>query len=172
MHFKNREQAAQLLAQALNAYKGKNPLVLAIPRGAAPMARIIADVLDGEMNVILVHKLGAPDQAELAIGSVDETGEIYLNENAEFLHVPQHLIEMEKQKQLAVLKQRRMQYTQARPSPSLKDRIVIIVDDGIATGSTMIAALHAARAQHPAKLIAATAVGPPETLEYLKSLAD
>lgn len=172
MPFQNREQAAQLLAQALAAYKGKNPLVLAIPRGAAPMARIIADALDGEMNVILVHKLGAPDQPELAIGSIDENGEVYLNPYANTLNISASVLEAEKQKQLATLKKRRTQYTQFQAAPSLEGRIVIIVDDGIATGSTMIAALHAARAQKPAKLIAAVAVGPPETLAELKSLAD
>jgi putative phosphoribosyl transferase len=170
MPFKNRKQAADLLSHALIAYKGQNPLVLAIPRGAAPMARIIADALDGEMDVVLVHKIRAPFQEELAIGAVDEMGTVYLNPYAS--DIPQNHIEQEKQKQLEVLHKRRIQYTQAHKPPSPVDRIVIVVDDGIATGATMIAALKSLRRQHPKKLIVATAVAPLETLKTLQGLAD
>lgn len=170
MPFKNREEAAQLLAKALISYKGQNPLVLAIPRGAAPMARIIADTLDGEMDVVLVHKISAPFQEEFAIGSVDEQGKIYLNPYAS--DIPKDYIEQERQRQLGIIHTRRAQYTKAHVSPSVKDRIVIVVDDGIATGATMIAALKSLRAQHPKQLIAATAVGPQDTVESIQTLAD
>ena len=79
MLFKNREHAARLLAQKLMTYQGENPLVLGIPRGAVPMAKVIADELSGELDVVLVRKIGAPNQPELAIGSVDESGHVYLS---------------------------------------------------------------------------------------------
>lgn len=170
MFFKNREQAANLLAHALIAYKGKNPLVLAIPRGAAPMARIIADFLEGEMDVVLVHKLRAPFQEELAIGAITENGEVYLNTYAN--DISKTYLEEEKQKQLAIIRERRALYTKTQSAPSPKDRIVIVVDDGIATGSTMIAALQSLRTQKPAKLIVATGVGPADTVESLRVLVD
>lgn len=172
MYFQNREQAAELLAQKLMLYKGQNPLVLAIPRGAVPMAKIIADSLDGERDVVLVRKLGAPGQAELAIGAVDETGYVYLTDHARMLGISDEYIDAEKNEQLALLRRRRAQYTQLRPPLDPKDRVVIVVDDGIATGSTMIAALHALKARHPRQLIVATAVAPPHTIRRLEKVAD
>ncbi len=170
MPFKNREQAAHLLAHALKPYQDQNPLVLAIPRGAAPMARIIADFLHGEMDVVLVHKIGAPFQEEFAIGSVDESGKVYLSPYA--ASVSKEYIEEEKQRQLRVIRARRVQYTKVHTPPAIEDRIVIVVDDGIATGATMMAALQSLRARRPKQLIAAVAVAPPDTIEKLKSFAD
>ncbi|MFA6038543.1 MAG: phosphoribosyltransferase family protein [Legionellales bacterium] len=170
MIFKNREQAANLLAHALIAYKEKNPLVLGIPRGGVPMARIISDFLEGEMDVILVHKLSDPHNKELAIGSIAQNGEIYLNIHAQ--NVSKTYIEEEAQKQLTLIRERRALYTPTKPVPLIKDRIVIIVDDGIATGSTMLAAIQSLRTQHPAKLIVATAVGPADTIDSLRPLVE
>jgi predicted phosphoribosyltransferase len=103
MSFENREHAARLLARRLSAYyKNKNPLVLAIPRGAIGMAEIIADVLGGELDVVLVHKLGAPGQPELAIGAIDETGNVFLS--AYGLDIDSAYLEAEKQAQLEVLR--------------------------------------------------------------------
>lgn len=172
MRFRNREHAAQLLAGRLAPYRGCNPLVLAVPRGAVPMGRIIADALGGELDVVLVHKLGAPGNPQLAIGSVDETGHIYLGEYVQDLGVSAAYIAAEKERQLAALRRRRAQYTPVRPPLSPTGRVVIVVDDGVATGASMIAALRAVRAKHPAKLIAAMAVAPPETVERLKEEAD
>jgi predicted phosphoribosyltransferase len=175
MLFQNREQAARLLAQKLANYKGQNPLVLAIPRGAVPMAKIIADALDGELDVVLVRKLRAPGYPELAIGSVDETGHIYLAELIrDFGIQDEHdkYIEEEKRIQLETLRRRRNLYTPVRPPISPANRIVIVVDDGIATGSTMIAALRAVRANNPAKLIVATAVAPLEALQRIEKEVD
>jgi|SRR5579863_6846341 len=170
MYFKNRQQAANLLADRLARYKGRNPLVLGIPRGAVPMAKIIADALEGEMDVMLVHKLRAPDQAELAIGSVDEGGQVYLRSNA--FGIPEGYILAEKEFQMAVLRGRRALYTPVHPPISPAHRIVIVVDDGIATGASMIAALRVVRQRGPEKLIAATAVAPHETLQEVRGLAD
>ena len=161
MRFKNREHAAQLLVQRLRAsYKNKNPLVLGVPRGAVPMAKIIADGLGGELDVVLVHKLTHPEQPELAIGAIDEAGNAFVSDWAADLD-PQYL-EEEKQCQLAVLRERRKRYTPLRAPIDPRGRIVIVVDDGIATGSTMIAALRAIRTRRPEKLVCAVAVASPE----------
>jgi putative phosphoribosyl transferase len=157
MRFKNREHAAHLLAERLSAfYKNKNPLVLGVPRGAVPMAKIIAEALGGELDVVLVHKLGHPDQPELAIGAIDESGNALVADWA--TEVDPQYIEAEKQRQLFVLRERRAKYTPGRAPVDPQGRIVIVVDDGIATGSTMTAALRAVRAKNPAKLIGAVAV--------------
>jgi putative phosphoribosyl transferase len=172
MLFKNREHAARLLAQRLISYRGKNPLVLGIPRGAAPMAKIIAETLNGELDVVLVHKLRAPDQPELAIGAVDETGRVYLSDYVSEMGITEDYLKEETEQQLATLHQRRMMYTPLRPPIDPSGRIVIVVDNGIATGATMIAALRATRAKKPAKLIGAVAVAPPETVARLGKEAD
>jgi len=161
MQFKNREHAAYLLVERLRAsYKNKNPLVLGIPRGAVPMAQIIADGLGGELDVVLVRKLSHPDQPEFAIGAIDETGHACLAEWA--ADIDPQFVEAEKQRQLAVLRERRARYTPSRARIDPYDRIVIVVDDGIATGSTITAALRAVRAKKPKKLIGAVAVASPD----------
>jgi putative phosphoribosyl transferase len=171
MLFENREHAARLLARRLSAYyKNKNPLLLAIPRGAIGMAEIIADVLGGELDVVLVHKLGAPGQPELAIGAIDETGNVFLSGYG--LDIDSAYLEAEKQAQLEVLRKRRAQYTPSRGPIDPHDRIVIVVDDGIATGSTMTAALRAIRRSKPKKLIGAVAVASPPAAHAMSREAD
>jgi len=172
MMFRDREDAARQLVEQLSQYRGRNPLVLAIPRGAVPMAKIIADELDGEVDVVLVRKLRAPSNPEFAIGSVDETGWVYLADYAAHVAGSQHYIDAEKEAQLEVMRERRASYTPIRPPIDPAGRIVIVVDDGLATGSTMIAALHALRAKHPQKLICAVPVAPPDTLAKVTPYAD
>lgn len=172
MRFRNREHAARLLAEKLGTYRGQDPLILAIPRGAVPMGKIIAEALEGDLDVVLVHKLGAPDNPELAIGSVDESGHLYLGDLVQELGVDDDYINKEKQAQLTTLHKRRAQYTPVRPPLDPSGRIVIVVDNGIATGASMIAALRAVRAKHPQKLIAAVAVAPPETIARMGKEAD
>ena len=171
MAFENRAEAGQLLARRLNKFRGQHPLVLAIPRGAVPMGKIVADVLDGEVDVVLVRKLRAPQNPELAIGSIDETGTVYLDPDTRDLWDASYL-EEEKKVQLETIQRRRRMYQPLGSPIDAAGRVVIVLDDGIATGSTMIAALRAVRSRHPSKLVAATGVASLETLGLIRREAD
>lgn len=170
--FRDRDEAASRLAEKLKTYEGKNPLILAIPRGAVPMARIIADRLGGEFDVVLVRKLRAPYQPELAIGSVDESGWTYIAPFAASMGADEDYLAEEKQVQMETIRKRRAQYTPIRPPIDPAGRIVIVIDDGLATGATMISALHGLRARKPARLICAVPVAPPDTLDKVRQMAD
>ncbi len=170
--FKDRGDAAARLAEALARYRGRNPLVLAIPRGAVGMGRVIADALEGELDVVLVRKLRAPGSPEFAVGAIDETGWAYIAAHAAGAGADAKYLEREKQLQLATLRERRREYTPARAPVDPAGRVAIIVDDGLATGATMIAALHAVRAKAPAKLVCAIPVAAPDSLAAVRQYAD
>jgi putative phosphoribosyl transferase len=161
MMFHDRNEAADKLADRLAEYKGQNPLILAIPRGAVPMGQRLAKALGGELDVVLVRKLRAPFNPEFAIGSIDESGWTYID-----------YLEQEKRAQLETIRKRRAQYTPLRPPIDPAGRVVIVLDDGLATGATMISALHALRDKKPARLICAVPVAPPDTLEKIRGHAD
>jgi predicted phosphoribosyltransferase len=170
--FLDRMDAARRLAEALAAYRGLNPLVLAIPRGAVPMGKLIATELGGEVDVVLVRKLPAPGNPEFAIGAVDESGWTYLADHARRMGIEDRYIESERAEQMAVMARRRTQYTPVRAAIDPSGRVAIVVDDGLATGSTMIAALHAIRAKAPSKLVCAVPVAPPQTVERVRQYCD
>lgn len=172
MTFRNRDHAAHLLAERLSGYRRRRPLVLAVPRGAVPMAAVIAEALGGDIDVVLIRKLGAPGQPELAIGAVDETGRVSLVPTSRDLAVSDAYLAGEVAAQTTVLRARRALYTPVHPPIDPGGRIVIVVDDGIATGATMLSALAAVRERAPATLIAAMGVAPVDGLGRIRDLAD
>lgn len=172
MIFRDRIDAAQRLAKALARYRGKNPLVLAIPRGAVRMGRVLADALEGELDVVLVRKLRSPESAEFAVGAIDESGWAYVADYAAEVGADEAYLAGEKRMQMETLRKRRAQYTPERPPADPAGRIAIVVDDGLATGATMIAALHAVRAKRPARLICAIPVAAPDSLAKVSPHAD
>jgi putative phosphoribosyl transferase len=170
MRFKNRDDAAKQLAGRLAAYQGQNPLILGVPRGAVPMARTIADALEGELDVVLVRKLRAPGQPELAIGAVDEAGTVL--KSRYFDVADEAYVRDEVRAQQGVIRARREMYTRAQKAIDPTGRIVVIVDDGIATGSSMLAAIRSVRARKPRKLIVAIGVAPAQSVGQIESEAD
>lgn len=171
--FRDRADAGRQLAASLARFRGVNPLVLGIPRGGVPVARIIADALDGELDVILVRKLGAPGHREFAIGAVDERGEATLDRAAvSWSGADADYLRREIERELAVIRGRRRLYRAGQPGVAVDGRTVIVVDDGLATGSTMLAALQAVRAQHPAHLVCAVPVAAHDSLAQVERIAD
>lgn len=174
MTFRDRIAAGQELAQALRDLQGRTDLlVLGIPRGGVVVASQVAHAFNAPLDVYLTHKLGAPDNPELAIGAMAESGQVVLDrELIKELWVPRGYIEAETERQRKELARRARLYRGDRPPPLIPNRTVILIDDGLATGSTMMAALQALDAQAPASLIVAIPVAPPEAIRRLTHLAD
>jgi predicted phosphoribosyltransferase len=170
--FDDRLDAGRRLSKALAAYRGRNPLVLAIPRGAVEMGALLAAELQGELDVVLVKKLRAPGSPEFAVGAVDESGWTYVAPHAAMAGADARYLAQEKEVELALLRERRAQYTPARAPADPSGRVAIVIDDGIATGASMIAALHAVRAKKPARLVCAVPVAAPDSLEQVRPYAD
>ncbi|MBI2852563.1 MAG: phosphoribosyltransferase [Chloroflexi bacterium] len=165
--FADRQEAGRLLARELMDYRGQDTVVLGIPRGGIIVAQEIARLLGAQLDVVLARKLRTPGQPELAMGSVAEDGRVFLNEVVRDLGVTQAEIEREKVFQMAEIKRRNEMIRSVRPKVPLKGKIVIVTDDGVATGATTQAAFWAVRTEEPAKLIAALPVGPEETIKGL-----
>jgi putative phosphoribosyl transferase len=171
--FRNREDAALQLAERLGARKLKDPVVLAIPRGGVVIGAILAAKLGAELDVVLARKLRAPDQPELAIGAIGEDGEIYMSPFAhDVAGVTDEYIESERKYQVEEIGRRKKLFRKVRPAVEVAGRSVIVTDDGIATGSTMLAALHVLSAKTPHEIIVAVPVAPPETLDKFRPQCD
>jgi predicted phosphoribosyltransferase len=171
--FTDRHEAGALLAEALLDLKQHKPLVLGIPRGGLLVAREVASRLDGELDIMLTRKLRAPQNPELAIGAMTEDGQVFLDEDlAVRTGATSYYLQKEKNFQFNLIHGRKDMYRKVRPKLSCRGRHVIIIDDGVATGATLQAALWSARQDKPAVLIAATPIGAEETLRKLAASAD
>jgi predicted phosphoribosyltransferase len=171
--FRDREDAACQLAAKLRDYELKAPLVLAIPRGGVITGAALAREIGAELDVVLSRKLRAPNQPELAFGGISENGEVYLNgDAAEASGVTDEYFHDEKEYQLAVIAFRKQRIRRVRPKSPIQGRSVIVTDDGVATGSTMIAALNTVRSEQPAKLIVAVPVAPADRVRDLEKYCD
>lgn len=172
--FADRVEAGRRLAAALIEYAGAPvpPIVLGIPRGGVIVARQVADALHAPLDVILTHKLGAPGNPELAIGAVAEDGTLLLDELLHQLWLPRGYLEQEIERQRAEMQRRAEVYRRGRERVSVSARTAIVIDDGVATGSTLMAALRSIRGQGAAKIVAAVPIGPRETAHRLRREAD
>lgn len=171
--FVNRIEAGQLLANELKLLSDKNAVVLGIPRGGVIIANEIAEVLNADLDVVLTHKLGAPGNKELAIGAVSENGQLYINKSiAPYVGADDDYIEQEKKYQLQQIEYKVQMYRAVLPKLELRERIVIVTDDGVATGATMQAALWSIRQENPKEIILALPVGPKESVTALSKDAD
>ncbi len=171
--FRNREEGAKQLASRLAGRKLHEPLVLAIPRGGVVTGAVLARELGGELDVVLARKLRCPGHPELAVGAISESGAVHLNASADdILAERQDYFAAERRHQLEEIARRQLIFRDARAAASVAGRSVIVTDDGVATGSTMIAALQTIRAQHPKELIVAVPVAPKDTIAELKRWAD
>lgn len=169
--FRNREDAASRLAAILRGRKFANPLVLAIPHGGVVIGAVLARELGAELDVVLARKLRAPDQPELAIGAISENGSVYLDDDAAEA-VTDEYFHQEQAHQMAIIAERRRRLRRARPEALVTGRSVIITDDGIATGSTMMSILQTVRAHDPAELIVAIPVAPADRIHDLEKQCD
>ena len=172
--FADRTEAGQRLARALHAYAGRaDLLVLALPRGGVPVAYEVARALGAPLDLLLVRKLGVPGHEELAMGAIASGGIRVLNrEVIAATGVGESQIEAAAAREQRELERRAGAYRGERPPPTIAGRCVILIDDGLATGATMRAALAALRPQHPAALVVAVPVAPPETLARLRAEAN
>jgi putative phosphoribosyl transferase len=171
--FAGRDQAGELLASHLTKFRGQNAVVLGIPRGGVIIALRIAGELKMDFDVVLSHKLGAPYNPELAIGAVCEDGTFFVNKQiASQTDADEDYTQMEKTRQLQRMTDRVKQYRDILPKIDLRDRVVIITDDGIATGASMQAAAWAVRRESPRKIVLAIPIGPEDSVMDISKDAD
>jgi putative phosphoribosyl transferase len=172
--FMNRTDAGRRLGAALSTYGHRvDVLVLALPRGGVPVAFEVAQALDVPLDVFIVRKLGVPGQEELAMGAI-ASGGVRLIDNAVVsqLRISEQEIEVVAKAEQSELERRERQYRGARPLPDVAGRTVIVVDDGLATGASMRVAVAALRQEHPARIVVAVPIAPPDTCDSLRREAD
>ena len=175
MSFSDRADAGRQLADALAEFKSASPLVLALPRGGVPVAARVARALDAPLELLLVRKIGVPRQPELAAGAVVDGTDPIVVRNEDVIRMSgmsEDEFNRTRDQELRELRRRRELYVGGRPFPDLRGRTVIVVDDGVATGATMRAALRGLRALQPRQVVLATPVGPPDTIMDLGAEAD
>jgi putative phosphoribosyl transferase len=173
--FRNRPDAGRRLAVALAPYRESRPIVLALPRGGVPVGFEVAKALAAPLDVLLVRKIGAPGHEELGLGAVVDGHDAQLVLNEDLVRAvapPPGYIEAEEQRQLLEIERRRQEYVGDRSSVAVEGRPVIVVDDGIATGATVKAALRGLARNRPARLVLAVPVGPADTIEELSTECD
>ena len=172
--FKNRTEAGRLLASKLVAFRGRsNLLVLALPRGGVPVAFEVADALHSPLDIFVVRKLGVPGQEELAFGAIATGGVRVINDDvARSMHLSPEQIEATVVREQAELARRERSYRGHRPIPNPTARTIILVDDGLATGATMLAASRALRQENPSKIVVAVPVAAPAVCEEFRSEVD
>ena len=174
MIFQDRKDAGRQLALRLTDYANRSGLlVLGLPRGGVPVAYEVARELHAPLDVFLVRKLGVPGQEELAMGAIASGGVRVINEDVvRQLHIPDSVIDAVAKQELRELERRELAYRGDRPSPDVKDRTAILIDDGLATGSTMRAAALALRKQDPAQIVVAVPVAAAQTCDEFRSVVD
>ncbi len=175
MPFRDRSEAGGKLAAALAKYKGQRPIIFALPRGGVPVAAEVAAALDAPLDLILVRKIGVPFQPELAMGAVVDGGEPITVRNEDVIRmggISETEFEAVRDRELAEIDRRRKRYLGDRPHPEVAGGVAIVIDDGIATGATIRAALRATRMRKPKALVLAVPVAPTRTLEELRGEAD
>lgn len=173
MIFRDRLEAGERLAELLSDYRGERVAVIAIPRGGVEVGYVLASRFEAPMEVTVPRKIGAPMDPELAVGAIAEDGTIYVEEEVlRLLGVSLDWVRSEGERELQEVRRRLEVYRGGRPLPRLSDYAVILVDDGVATGATMIATARFLRKLEPKKLIIAVPVAPPETLPKLEKEAD
>lgn len=171
--YRNRTEAGKRLAEELTGYRGEKPVVAGLPRGGVVLAAEVARALGAELDVIFAGKLRAPSNPELAIGAVGEDGHAYINQSAtDMLHIDERYMEEEKKERLKEVRSRLDRYRKVKKKTPLAGRAVILVDDGLATGSTMVSAVHAASAEGASKIVVAVAGGPQDTVDRIRSLEE
>lgn len=175
MLFRDRQDAGRQLAAALEGYRGRDCVVLALPRGGVPVAAEVAQALDAPLDLLLVRKIGAPQQPELAIGAVIDGGTPIIVRDENMIRLTgasSAQFEALCAREMAEIERRRRHYLGGRPPESLRGRIAIVIDDGLATGNTMHAALRGARQRQPRELVMAVPVAPPDSLRNFQGEAD
>jgi predicted phosphoribosyltransferase len=171
--FADRREAGAELAARLRHLDGEDVVVLALPRGGVPVGYEVARALDAPLDIFLVRKLGLPGHRELAMGAIASGGIRVLNDDVvRWYSVPDRVIDEVAREEQAELERRERAYRKTRPPVDLKDRVVVLVDDGLATGSTMRAAVEAVRQRQPARVVVAVPVGSPDTCREFASIAD